>query len=374
MRHQYWATCAVSAGLAAVLAFGPTTALAQKYGKVGEPVTLTVGYQPYYTQAWSGVVINGLELWKKHLPAGSKVEFQVGLQGAVIVGQLLADKQQIGYMGDMPSLVSTNRPEVADIRLVAVLGLSQQQCNIFLVRNDAPQFSSGLDALKWMGGKTVSSPHGSCTDRFARAVFAKNNVKPADYLNQNIEVITSNFKAGKLDAAVIWEPVAAKLVLEGTARRVASGVDFNEDDGGFLGFRHDLMTGRPDVLRAWLEAELDAQIYIADPKNAGKVAAMAEAQTTGMTRKALWHSLYGENPKNAGGGPDKNIMPFVFSPDALKLAQDAHKFLFEIKRVSSAAVREGAIDDSVAREVLKARGLTSPIGTVKAQPDSAFQN
>lgn len=374
MQRGKWAVRAAGAGLAAALVYAPVDSMAQKYGKAGEPVTLTVGYQPYYTQSWSGVVINGLELWKKRLPAGSKVEFQVGLQGAVIVGQLLADKQQIGYMGDMPSLVSTNRPEVADIRLVAVLGLSQQQCNIFLVRNDAPQFASGIDALKWMTGKTVSSPHGSCTDRFARAVFAKQGIKPADYLNQNIEVITSNFKAGKLDAAVIWEPTASKLVLEGTARRVASGVDFNEGDAGFLAFRHDLMAGRPDVLRGWLEAELDAQLYLADPKNAPSVAAMAEAQTTGMGKKVLWHSLYGDNPKSAGGGPDKNIMPFVFSPEAMALAQDAHKFLFEIKRVSSAAVRDGGIDDSVAREVLKARGLTSPVGTVKALPDSAFQN
>ena len=374
MRHQFWVTRAIGAGLAALLAYGPATAMAQKYGKPGEAVTLTVGYQPYYTQSWSGVVINGLELWKKRLPAGSKVEFQVGLQGAVIVGQLLADKQQIGYMGDMPSLVSTNRPEVADIRLVAVLGLSQQQCNIFLVRNDAPQFGSGLDALKWMGGKTVSSPHGSCTDRFARAVFAKNNVKPADYLNQNIEVITSNFKAGKLDAAVIWEPTASKLVLEGTARRVASGIDFNEGDGGFLAFRQDLMAARPDIVRAWLEAELDAQLYLADPKNANQIAAMAEAQTTGMGKRVLWYSLYGNYPKAAGGGPDKNILPFVFSPAAMTLVDDAHKFLFEMKRVSSAGIRQGAIDDSIAREVLKARGLASPIGTVKALPDTAYQN
>ena len=26
------------------------------FGKVGEPVNLVVGYQPYYTEAWSGVV------------------------------------------------------------------------------------------------------------------------------------------------------------------------------------------------------------------------------------------------------------------------------------------------------------------------------
>src|SRR5690242_10208813 len=100
-------------GALALWALGSADGVAQKYGKPGEPVKLTVGYQPYYTESWSGVVISGLQLWKKHLPPGSEVEFQVGLQGAVIVGQLLADKQQIGYMGDMPSLVATNRSDVA---------------------------------------------------------------------------------------------------------------------------------------------------------------------------------------------------------------------------------------------------------------------
>ena len=46
---------------------------------------LVVGYQPYYTESWSGVVINGKQLWKKYLPPGSTVEFQIGLQGAIIV-------------------------------------------------------------------------------------------------------------------------------------------------------------------------------------------------------------------------------------------------------------------------------------------------
>src|SRR3989442_2536657 len=97
-------------------------------GKKGEPVHLTIGYQPYYTQAWSGVAMRGKEFWKKYLPEGSTVTFQVGLQGAVIVSQLLAGKQQIGYMGDMPSLVATSKRQTRDLRIVATLGMAQDQC------------------------------------------------------------------------------------------------------------------------------------------------------------------------------------------------------------------------------------------------------
>src|SRR5574341_1523778 len=124
------------------------------YGKPGTPVKLVVGYQPYYTQAWSGVVMRDKKFYEKYLPKGSDVEFQIGLQGAIIVNNMLAGKQNIGYYGDMPGIVSTTKTEVADVRLVANLGLAYDQCNAFLVRNDAPQFKNDRDAIRWLDGKT----------------------------------------------------------------------------------------------------------------------------------------------------------------------------------------------------------------------------
>ena len=56
----------------------PARAQLDDYGKPGGPVKLVVGYQPYYAQSWSGVAMRGKEFWKKHLPPGSTVEFQIG--------------------------------------------------------------------------------------------------------------------------------------------------------------------------------------------------------------------------------------------------------------------------------------------------------
>src|SRR2546423_8407296 len=153
------------------------------YGKPGGPVKLVVGYQPYYTQSWSGVVMRGKKFYEKYLPKGSEVEFQIGLQGAIIVNNMLAGKQNIGYMGDMPSIVATTKQEVADVRLVANLGLAYDQCNAFLVRTDAPQFKDDQEAIKWLDGKTVAVPKGSCTDRFAQATFKRFNIQPKENLN-----------------------------------------------------------------------------------------------------------------------------------------------------------------------------------------------
>jgi ABC-type nitrate/sulfonate/bicarbonate transport system substrate-binding protein len=233
------------------------------YGKPGEPIHLVVGYQPYYSEAWSGVVLNGRALWKKYLPAGSTVEFNIGLQGSILINAMLAGKQQIGYVGDMPAIVGATKREVADIRIVAHIGLSRDQCNVFFTRNDAPTFSDPKAALQWLDGKTVAVPKGSCTDRFARAVFAKQKITPAAYLNQSIELITSGFRVNKLDAAVVWEPTASRLVAEGLARRVATGNDVDEADGAFIDARADLIEQRPDVISGWLRAELDAEIFLA---------------------------------------------------------------------------------------------------------------
>lgn len=368
----------VLAALAGGVAYGATApALAEVgFGKPGEPVKLVVGYQPYYTESWSGVVINGKELWKKYLPKGSEAEFAVGLQGSVIVGNLLGEKNHLGYMGDMPALVSTTKHKKVDIRIVAVLGTSRQQCNVFLVRNDAPKFKSGMEAVKWMDGKVTAAPKGACTDRFGRWAFEKAGVKPAKYLNMNIEVITSSFKNNKLDAAVIWEPTASKIQKSGIARRAASGESFDGIEGGDAGFLvmlYEIIRDRPDVHKGWLEAELDAQLFVSKIENANAVAKMADDQTEGISRKALWFSLFGTNAPEIGGGPDKVTYDFVVNDKVKGLISAATKFLHGRKVVPNPELRKEAVMDQVAMEIMKARNLTSPIGFAKEQPDSAFK-
>ena len=371
---------AAALALMASVALAPQAAMAEvDFGKPGGPVKLVVGYQPYYTEAWSGVVVNGKQLWKKYLPEGSTVEFQVGLQGAVIVNAMTGEKQHIGYVGDMPGIAATfrNLPDrgATDIRIVAALGTSKQQCNIFIVKNDAPEFKSGTDAVKWREGKETSSPHGSCTDRFARLAFQKAGIKPKSYLNQNIEVITTNFRAGKLDAAVIWEPTATKIVAAGLAKRVASGEDFDALDGGLLVMLADLIKKRPDVQRAWLEAELDAQLFLADPKNAEEVSKLAESQTEQIDRKVLWSALYGENAASIGGGEVKVQFDYVVNDRVKRLLGEAPEFLNSLpnKPAAEPKIRPEAVDDTAAKEVLAARKLTSPVGLVKARPIADYK-
>ena len=356
----------VATATAVVLGLASAGAKAQQvvdYGKVGDPVKLVIGYQPYYTEAWSGVVMRGKKFYEKYLPKGSTVEFQVGLQGSIIVNNMLAAKQHIGYMGDMPAIVSTTKSEVADIRLVAVLGLGKDQCNIVLTSVDAPNFKSPIEAMKWMNGKTIAAPKGACTDRFVQEALRKENVKPEAYLNQNIEVITSNFRAKKIDAAAIWEPTASRLVEEGLAKRVASGYSLGISDGGFLAMRADLIKARPDVAQAWLNAELDAQLFMADPKNAKEVIDIAMSQTTGFTRTTMMRALYGAYP-DQNGSKLRFVLPYTFTPDSRELISNATVFLRDIKTINVDKLKPDAIVSEFADKALQARKLTAPIGSV----------
>lgn len=368
MRSQFKILGSAALLATTCLMASPSTVSAVDFGKPGEKVDLVIGYQPYYTESWSGVVNNGKQFWKKYLPEGSTAEFQIGLQGSVIVNAMTGEKQHIGYMGDMPAIASTFRNLAdrggTDIRIVAALGTSKQQCNIFLVRNDAPKFKDGQEAVKWMDGKTTSAPHGACTDRFARRAFDLAGIEPRRYLNQNIEVITTNFRAGKLDAAAIWEPTATKIEKAGLARRAASGIDFDISDGAFLVMLNDLIQQRPDVVKSWLNAELDAQLFIADLNNADEVAAMAEAQTEQIDKEVLWAALYA-GPE----GSTKLTLDFALTDNAKKLISEATAFLYSLPKKPAAAekVRDEALMPQFADEILKERGLTAPVGVIEAQ-------
>ena len=180
--------------------------------------------------------------------------------------------------------------------------------------------------------KVVSTPQGSCTDRIAQATFQQEGVKPKEYLNQALDVISSNFESGKIDAAIVWEPTASRLVNAGIARRVGSGSLLDTLDAGFLVMAKELLDERPDVAEAWLKAELDAERYLADPANADEVARIAQKQTQGFETQDMWDALYKDWPTEQSGSEDdvRIRLPFVVPDAARTHIGEAAAFLSEI--------------------------------------------
>jgi len=132
---------------------------------------------------------------------------------------------------------------------------------------------------------------------------------------------------------------------------------------------NDLIEQRPDVHKGWLEAELDAQLFMLDPANADEVAALAESQTEKIDKDVLWHALFGGWPEAEGGGDVKVQLDFIVTERVQGLLSNATEFLYSLpkKPAAEASIRDGGVTDDVAKALLEERGLSSPLGTITAQ-------
>jgi NitT/TauT family transport system substrate-binding protein len=86
----------------------------------------------------------------------------------------------------------------------------------------------------------------------------------------------------------------------------------------------------------------------------------------------LWGALYGSD---SAPGSVKLELDFIINDRVKTLLNDATAFLYSLpnKPAAAAAIRDGGVDDSIARKVLEKRGLKSPLGLIKAQPMSAYK-
>jgi len=232
----------------------------------GAPIKMNVAVRPDWTQGWFGVINEEKQIWKKYLPEGSEVTFTHPIQGGIVTNELIANKTQIGHNGDAPGLIATFQRERVYIRAIGLIGSSPSgyHCYQILARTDAPEFKSSKEAMQWFDGKVVATPKGSCSDRFFQDVFKREGIKPKEYLNQPIGVITTNLRTKKIDGAATWDPQGAAVSTiagEGIARIVATGQSWNERDSGTIVARKDFMDQNSDVVKAWLKAEIETQIW-----------------------------------------------------------------------------------------------------------------
>ncbi len=331
-----------------------------------DAVDITYGYHPYWTGGWNGVIIKAKGLWKQYLPKGSKVRFEPHLTGPPMVNALLADKMQIGTMGDMPSLVATTKGQIADIRLVSVPMFSNgQNCNKILVRKDAPDFASVEEATKWLNGKKFAVHRGTCANRFVESIINKGAFKPSQVLNMPIEVIASSFEAGNLDAAAMWEPHARRQVVLGNAKYAATGAPWNETDADFTLMRQDFIEKHPEAAKGWMKAEIEAVRFMVEHPD--ETVEILHEELTGYSRKAIWSALYKKNPTAIGGAKVNYIGKMVFDDDVMDLMKKGYAFLHEVKVLSSPDMPPHPINEQPLKQALAEMNIQAPVGEIVGQ-------
>jgi NitT/TauT family transport system substrate-binding protein len=174
------------------------------------------------------------------------------------------------------------------------------------------------------------------------------------------------------DAASLWEPTLSRIasdVGEGIARIVADGSACDNPDLGILVMRSDFMQKYPEVAKGYLRAELEAQRFLVDPANWAKVTEMVAKYATGVPKKVLWYSIYGKVPADSKG-EIREWKSFYFNAKEKANIAAVTPVLFNNKIIAIDKLRDGTVDDSVARQVFKEAGYqpfsdTATLGVIK---------
>ena len=80
-----------------------------------------------------------------------------------------------------------------------------------------------------------------------------------------------------------------------------------------------------------------------------QVAGIIEKDTTGITKRMAWFSLFGKIPADRGGSPLRDEKVFAFDKRVQKLITDTYKFLYSVQVINVDKAPKGAINDSIAQ-------------------------
>jgi NitT/TauT family transport system substrate-binding protein len=282
---RHLATLSIAISMTALMLARPASA---------ETVIIGIGTQDTTTNTvTAGVVIRQLHLLEKYLPTSGKYanikfefEWQNFTSGPPVTNAMMANKLQIGMMGDYPLIVNgftfENNPE-SKSRLIAVAAYSLSGSgNGIVVHKDSPYYE--LSDLK---GKLVSVPFGSAAHGMVLKAMQDRGY-PADYfqlVSQSPEVGSTNLQEKKIDAHADFVPFAELLPFRGFARKIFDGVETNMPTFHGVLVRTDFAEKYPEVVVAYEKALIAANEWLrADPK----LAAEKIQEWTGINKEVVY--------------------------------------------------------------------------------------
>ncbi len=189
-----------------------------QFGKPGEPITLTIGYQPYCLTCQSANITKMGETWKKHFPTGSNVKWFRSLSGPLINNNMVAGKNQYGYMCDTPGLRAMETVECITLQSA---GYDTGEHGVLVVRKDLWD-SRKVTSPKDLDGAKIGVPLGSFSHRQALDIAYQFNIRPM-LLDQSTELQVTQMRAKNIDACVTWEPYPMYLEYLGIGVRLLTG-------------------------------------------------------------------------------------------------------------------------------------------------------
>ena len=230
--------------------------------------------------------------------------------GAPITAQMVAEKIDIGSMGDYPMLINGSKTQAnprAATEIVSVTGYNAKGAlNMVVVEPN-----STASALTDLAGKKVSASVGSAGHGTLVRALAGAGINPStgvEVLNQQPQVGASALESGQAQALSQFVAWPGLLVYQGKAKLLYDGAELNYPTLHGVVVRRAYASAHPEVLDAFLQAQLDATDFINQkPSEASRIV----AQASGLPQEVVY--LY-----NGPGGTsfDTTLKPSLV--DALK--------------------------------------------------------
>ncbi|KRB87046.1 ABC transporter substrate-binding protein [Noviherbaspirillum sp. Root189] len=316
-------------------------------------VTIGIGTQNTTTNTVTGgIVIKELGLLDKYLPKTGKyanVEFKFDWQnftsGPPVTNGMMANKIQIGMMGDYPLLINGANGQQSkgnETELIAVIAYNAFGAgNGLVVHKDSPYYQ--LSDLK---GKNVSVPFGSAAHgMLLQAMQARG--WPEDYWNlvsQTPEIGTTNLQEKKIDGHADFVPFAELLPYRGFARKIFDGAETKVPTFHGIVVRKDFAKKYPEVVIAYIRAMMDADDWV---RKNPKLAAEKIEQWTKIEKEVVYIFL----------GPNGiHTMDPTIKPVLVNAVKTSFGILQKLGRVKQFDV-DAWVNESYLRDAFKERGL-----------------
>jgi sulfonate transport system substrate-binding protein len=236
---------ALSATLA-VAAFATTTSSAQAQ----QPIPIRVGWQPTTTvEAQIAHVLQKTDILERN---GLKGQFTMFTFGPAVNEALVSGAIDVGFIGDMPSvsLAAVNAP-------ISIVGRQSVFRGAIVA-----SVKSDIKTIADLKGKKLHGPFGSSIYLSALAMVEKAGLKPGsdvEMTNMGFADLSDALRAGKIDAAFVWDPWVENFAEKGLVRVIGEDATLTM----VIPMRDEFKKTNPEAAERLLRAHKEALLFAA---------------------------------------------------------------------------------------------------------------
>lgn len=341
------------AALAAALTVAASGCSLDSASDSSDVVNVVVGYQSKtINTVTAGTLLRAqgyLERRLSDIGERTGTEYRVTWQdydtGAPITAQMVAEKIDIGSMGDYPMLINgskTQSNERARTEIVSVTGYNPKGAlNMVVVKPDSP--ARTLTDLK---GQKVSASVGSAGHGMLVQALSRAGVDPntgVEVLNQQPQVGASALESGQVQALSQFVAWPGLLVFQDKAKLLYDGAELDYPTLHGVVVRRAYAAEHPEVLDAFLQAQLDATEFLNDkPLEAARIV----AEASGLPQEVVY--LY--------NGPGGTSFDTTLKPSLIEALEGDVPYLKSIDNFADLDV-PGFVEDAPLRAAFQVRGL-----------------